>query len=70
MRNKNKRILLPAQYLGMKKDHTETFNEKLLLLPLPFHHLLRLLLLLSFLKRKLGYFFNIIILKPKKGKIK
>lgn len=66
MRNKNKRILLPAQYLGMNKDHTETFNEKLLLLPLPFHHLL----LLSFLKRKLGYFFNIIILKPKKGKIK
>jgi len=33
VRNINKRILLPAQYLGMEKDNIATFNEELFLLP-------------------------------------
>lgn len=30
MRNKSKRILLPAQYLKIENDKIETFNEELL----------------------------------------
>lgn len=65
MRNKNKRILLPAQYLKTEKDKTETFNEELLSLGFS------LFVCLLVFQAEVWLFFKVIILKSEtNGKVK